>query len=81
MAHVSKHSYLDFVGVLVFLSLICLADGGKLMVVPMDGSHWLSMHSVLVALCQKEHEIVIVAPEVNLNVKASDTPSKYIQCH
>ncbi|KAK4817712.1 hypothetical protein QYF61_026402 [Mycteria americana] len=60
------------IGVLVFLSLFCLADGGKLLVVPMDGSHWLSMRSVLVALSQKEHEIVVVAPEVNLNVKASE---------
>ncbi|NWH55365.1 UD11 glucuronosyltransferase, partial [Fregata magnificens] len=57
---------------LVLLSLFCLANGGKLLVVPMEGSHWLSMHSVLVALSQKEHEIVVVAPEVNLNVKASE---------
>ncbi|KAM9630886.1 UDP-glucuronosyltransferase 1A1-like isoform 5-T5 [Morphnus guianensis] len=72
MAHVSKYSYLISVGVLVFLSLFCLANGGKLLVVPMDGSHWLSMRSLLAALSQKEHEIVIVAPEVNLNVKASE---------
>ncbi|XP_035746149.1 UDP-glucuronosyltransferase 1A1-like [Egretta garzetta] len=72
MAHVSKYSYLVSAGVLVFLSLFCLADGGKLLVVPMDGSHWLSMRSVLVALSQKEHKIVVVAPEVNLNVKASE---------
>ncbi|NXC40090.1 UD16 glucuronosyltransferase, partial [Penelope pileata] len=48
------------------------AAGGKLLVVPMDGSHWLSMRSVLVALSQKEHKIIIVAPEVNLNMKASE---------
>ncbi|NWI63668.1 UD11 glucuronosyltransferase, partial [Todus mexicanus] len=59
-------------GVLVFLSLFCLADGGQLLAVPMDGSHWLSMRSLLVALGQKGHEIVVVAPEVNLNVKASE---------
>ncbi|NXG81112.1 UD11 glucuronosyltransferase, partial [Baryphthengus martii] len=58
--------------VLVFLSLFCLAAGGKLLVVPMDGSHWLSMRSLLVALGQKEHKIIVVAPEVNLNVKASE---------
>ncbi|XP_019328250.1 PREDICTED: uncharacterized protein LOC109279527 [Aptenodytes forsteri] len=72
MAHVSKYSYLVSAGVLVLLSLFCLADGGKLLVVPMDGSHWLSMRSVLATLSQKEHEIVVVAPEVNLNVKASE---------
>ncbi|NXG57506.1 UD11 glucuronosyltransferase, partial [Hemiprocne comata] len=58
-------------GFWVLLSLLCSARGGKLLVVPMDGSHWLSMRSVLVALSQKGHEMVVVAPEVNLNVKAS----------
>uniref|UniRef100_A0A8B9TTR2 glucuronosyltransferase n=1 Tax=Anas platyrhynchos TaxID=8839 RepID=A0A8B9TTR2_ANAPL len=72
MALVSNHGYLASAGVWVFLSLFCLGNGGKLLVVPMDGSHWLSMRSVLVALSQKEHEIVVVAPEVNLNVKASE---------
>ncbi|NXX92245.1 UD16 glucuronosyltransferase, partial [Centropus bengalensis] len=47
-------------------------DGGKLLVVPMDGSHWLSMRLVLAALSQKGHEIIVVTPEVNLNVKASE---------
>ncbi|XP_040416751.1 UDP-glucuronosyltransferase 1A1-like [Cygnus olor] len=72
MALVSNHSYLVSAGVWVFLSLFCLGNGGKLLVVPMDGSHWLSMRSVLVALSQKEHKIVVIAPEVNLNVKASE---------
>ncbi|NXE97353.1 UD11 glucuronosyltransferase, partial [Menura novaehollandiae] len=58
--------------VLVFLSLLCLAGGGKLLVVPMDGSHWLSLRSLLVALRQKGHQILTVAPEVNLNVEASE---------
>lgn len=72
MARVSKYSYLVSAGVLVLLSLFCLADCGKLLVVPMDGSHWLSMRLLLGAFSQKEHEIVVVAPEVNLNVKASE---------
>ncbi|NXW61633.1 UD11 glucuronosyltransferase, partial [Eurystomus gularis] len=58
--------------ILFFLCLFCLAHGGKLLVVPMDGSHWLSMRLLLAALSQKEHEIVVLAPEVNLNVKASE---------
>ncbi|XP_014811090.1 PREDICTED: UDP-glucuronosyltransferase 1-1-like [Calidris pugnax] len=71
MARVGRCRSLVSAGVLVFLSLFCLAGGGKLLVVPMDGSHWLSMRSVLVALSQREHQIVVVTPEVNLNVKAS----------
>lgn len=72
MARVSKYNYLVSAGVLVLLSLFCLADGGKLLAVPMDGSHWLSMRSLLGALSHKEHKIVVVAPEVNLNVKTSE---------
>ncbi|XP_010012507.1 PREDICTED: UDP-glucuronosyltransferase 1-1 [Nestor notabilis] len=72
MAHVSEYSSLVSGGGLVFLCLLCLASGGKLLVVPMDGSHWLSMRSLLAALSTKQHHIVAVAPEVNLNVKASE---------
>ncbi|NXF36353.1 UD11 glucuronosyltransferase, partial [Nyctibius bracteatus] len=37
--------------------------------VPVDGSHWLSMREVLDGLRQKGHEIVVVAPEINLHIK------------
>ncbi|NXD17203.1 UD11 glucuronosyltransferase, partial [Nothocercus nigrocapillus] len=60
---------------LVVLLLLCglpLAAGGKLLVVPVDGSHWLSMQEVLDVLGQKGHEIVIVAPEVSLRIKPSE---------
>ncbi|NWW05493.1 UD11 glucuronosyltransferase, partial [Oreocharis arfaki] len=59
-------------GVLLFLSLLCSASGGKLLVVPMDESHWLSLRSLLVALSQKGHRIVTVAPEGNSSVEASE---------
>lgn len=72
MAHVSEYSSLVSTGVLGFLSLFCLTSGGKLLVVPMDGSPWLSMRSLLAALSQKQHHIVTVVPEVNLNMKASE---------
>ncbi|NWY54994.1 UD11 glucuronosyltransferase, partial [Chionis minor] len=37
--------------------------------VPLDGSHWLSMREVLDGLRQKGHEIVVVAPEINVHIK------------
>ncbi|NXM41753.1 UD11 glucuronosyltransferase, partial [Gymnorhina tibicen] len=58
--------------VLLFLSLLRSASGGKLLVVPMDESHWPSLRSLLVALSQKGHQIVTVAPEVNSSVQASE---------
>ncbi|NWQ79498.1 UD11 glucuronosyltransferase, partial [Columbina picui] len=53
----------------LLLSMLSLAAGGKLLVVPVDGSHWLSMREVLDSLKQKGHEIVVVAPEVTLHIK------------
>ncbi|NXG50512.1 UD11 glucuronosyltransferase, partial [Psilopogon haemacephalus] len=50
-------------------SMLSLAAGGKLLVVPVDGSHWLSMREVLDSLSRKGHEIVVVAPEINLHIK------------
>ncbi|NXH10534.1 UD11 glucuronosyltransferase, partial [Bucco capensis] len=49
-----------------------VAAGGKLLVVPVDGSHWLSMREVLDGLRQKGHEIVVVAPEFRLQIKPSE---------
>ncbi|NXX11633.1 UD11 glucuronosyltransferase, partial [Podargus strigoides] len=48
------------------------AAGGKLLVLPVDGSHWLSMREVLDHLGQKGHEVVVVAPEINIHIKPSD---------
>ncbi|XP_010120155.1 PREDICTED: UDP-glucuronosyltransferase 1-1-like [Chlamydotis macqueenii] len=53
----------------LLLSVLGLAAGGKVLVVPVDGSHWLSMREVLDGLRQKGHEIVVVAPESTLQIK------------
>ncbi|NXX11636.1 UD18 glucuronosyltransferase, partial [Podargus strigoides] len=42
-----------------------LSDGGKLLVVPMDGSHWLSMQQLVEKLSERGHEVVVVIPEVS----------------
>ncbi|NXK70407.1 UD11 glucuronosyltransferase, partial [Sylvietta virens] len=47
------------------------ASAGKPLVVPMDESHWLSLCLLLVALSQKGHQIVTVAPEGNSSIEAS----------
>ncbi|NXY40076.1 UD11 glucuronosyltransferase, partial [Pomatorhinus ruficollis] len=58
--------------VVLLLSLLGLAAAGKLLVVPVDGSHWLSMREVVDILGQKGHEVVVVAPEVSLHIKPSE---------
>ncbi|KAF3824028.1 hypothetical protein GH733_008313 [Mirounga leonina] len=45
--------------------------GDKLLVVPQDGSHWLSMKDIVELLSQKGHNIVVLVPEVNLLLKES----------
>ncbi|NWV70858.1 UD11 glucuronosyltransferase, partial [Malurus elegans] len=57
--------------VVLLLSLLGLAAAGRLLVVPVDGSHWLSMREVLDILAQKGHEVVVVAPQVTLHIKPS----------
>ncbi|XP_068052784.1 UDP-glucuronosyltransferase 1A1-like [Anomalospiza imberbis] len=57
--------------VLLLLSLLGLAAAGKLLVVPVDGSHWLSMREVVDMLQQRGHEVVVVAPEVTMQIKPS----------
>ncbi|XP_064010210.1 UDP-glucuronosyltransferase 1A1-like [Pogoniulus pusillus] len=60
-------------GLVLFLSFWSLAEGGKLLVVPQDGSHWLSMRMVLEKLWEKGHEIVAVIPEATLLMKSSQS--------
>lgn len=48
------------------LLLTCgFAEAGKLLVVPMDGSHWFTMQSVVEKLILRGHEVVVVMPEVS----------------
>uniref|UniRef100_A0A9L0T6D0 Uncharacterized protein n=1 Tax=Equus caballus TaxID=9796 RepID=A0A9L0T6D0_HORSE len=54
-----------------FLSLWGMAVGDKLLVVPQDGSHWLSMKDIIEPLSEKGHDIVVLVPEVSLLVKES----------
>ncbi|KFO32435.1 UDP-glucuronosyltransferase 1-6 [Fukomys damarensis] len=56
---------------LFFLALWGLVVGDKLLVVPLDGSHWLSMKDILERLGDRGHEIVVLVPEINLLLKES----------
>ncbi|XP_027489374.1 UDP-glucuronosyltransferase 1-9-like, partial [Corapipo altera] len=60
----------------IFLLLLLLpgpAAGGKLLVVPMVGSHWLSMQEVVEKLSQRGHEVVVLMPEVSWHMKTSQS--------
>ncbi|NWQ66312.1 UD11 glucuronosyltransferase, partial [Neopipo cinnamomea] len=48
------------------------ASAGKLLVIPMEGSHWLSMTEVLAELSKRGHEIVVLAPDSKIHIHSSD---------
>jgi len=56
----------------LLLSVLSLAAGGKVLVTYVDGSPWFTMREVLDRLRQKGHEIVVVAPDINLNIKPTE---------
>ncbi|XP_064142590.1 UDP-glucuronosyltransferase 1A3-like [Loxodonta africana] len=59
----------------VLLLLLCVepwAEGGKVLVVPMEGSHWLSMRKAVQELQARGHQTVVLAPEVNVHIKGED---------
>ncbi|KAM7245734.1 hypothetical protein CapIbe_002032 [Capra ibex] len=48
------------------------AEAGKVLVVPTEGSHWLSMREAVRELHTRGHQAVVVAPEVKLHIKEED---------
>ncbi|KAM4025037.1 UDP-glucuronosyltransferase 1A1-like isoform 2-T2 [Anomaloglossus baeobatrachus] len=57
---------------LLFFITFQFTESGKLLVIPQDGSHWLSMSSLVDKLSQKGHQIVVSIPEVNFHLKNMD---------
>ncbi|XP_063286095.1 UDP-glucuronosyltransferase 1A1-like isoform X3 [Pelobates fuscus] len=55
--------------IVLFLVSLSLACGGKLLVFPQDGSHWLSLQTVVDKLADRGHQIVLVIPETNFLFK------------
>uniref|UniRef100_A0A8B9TSM6 glucuronosyltransferase n=1 Tax=Anas platyrhynchos TaxID=8839 RepID=A0A8B9TSM6_ANAPL len=60
------------VTLVLLLSVLGLAAGGKVLALPVGGSHWLSMREALEGLKAKGHEVVVAAPEINLHIKPTD---------
>ncbi|XP_038604739.1 UDP-glucuronosyltransferase 1A1-like isoform X7 [Tachyglossus aculeatus] len=59
-------NFLATMGVLFFITSSPLfTEAGKLLVIPVEGSHWLSMRLVLKELQNRGHEVLVLAPEAN----------------
>ncbi|KAM9710888.1 UDP-glucuronosyltransferase-like [Menidia menidia] len=61
-------------GLLAWLCCLSLGpvQGGKVLVMPVDGSHWLSMKILVKELSQRGHQITVLVPESSLLIKTSD---------
>ncbi|XP_054471161.1 UDP-glucuronosyltransferase-like [Anoplopoma fimbria] len=62
-------------GLLAWLCCLSVGPvyGGKVLVVPVDGSHWLSMKILVKELTKRGHEAVVVVPESSLLMQGSDS--------
>nr|XP_014343858.1 PREDICTED: UDP-glucuronosyltransferase 1-1 isoform X2 [Latimeria chalumnae] len=67
----SHFSLLSCLLLMTFQSLFGPGDCGKLLVVPVDGSHWLSMQPVSQQLGQRGHTVVVVTPRTSLLISPS----------
>ncbi|KAG5283003.1 hypothetical protein AALO_G00037180 [Alosa alosa] len=58
----------------LLIALLCLgsAQGGKLLVIPTDGSPWRSMKILVEELGRRGNEVVVVIPEVSLSLGPSE---------
>uniref|UniRef100_A0A663M7T0 glucuronosyltransferase n=1 Tax=Athene cunicularia TaxID=194338 RepID=A0A663M7T0_ATHCN len=72
-AWVSVHPARNMLVAVLLLFLCCLspATAGKLLVIPMEGSHWLSMKKVLAQLSKRGHEIVVITPDSKMLIDSS----------
>lgn len=62
-------------GLLVWLCCLSLGSvqAGKVVALPVDGSHWLSMKILVKELSRRGHEVTVLVPESSLLIKGSDS--------
>lgn len=59
-------------GLLLLLCALPWAEGAKVLVLPMEGSQWLSMRDVVRELHARGHQTVVLASEVTVHIKGED---------
>lgn len=81
MAPPFQHFY-QHTGIFFLLtSSLIFAEGGKILVLPQDGSHWLSMRPVVEKLQQKGHEVVVVVPSTSLYLKPRESQNYTVKVY
>ncbi|XP_057217861.1 UDP glucuronosyltransferase 1 family, polypeptide B1 [Triplophysa rosa] len=53
-------------------ALVRPAQAGRVLVMPVEGSHWLSMKVLATELAERGHDILVLVPETNLLIRSSE---------
>ncbi|XP_062390059.1 UDP-glucuronosyltransferase 1A5-like isoform X4 [Sardina pilchardus] len=61
-----------FSGLLIAFFCVGSAQGGKLLVIPVDGSHWTGMKPLVEELGRRGNQVVVVIPEASLSMGPSE---------
>uniref|UniRef100_A0A3Q3G0H8 UDP glucuronosyltransferase 1 family, polypeptide A1 n=1 Tax=Labrus bergylta TaxID=56723 RepID=A0A3Q3G0H8_9LABR len=56
-----------------FFTMVMFVCGGKVLVLPVDGSHWLSMKILVKELNQRGHEVLVLVPDSSLLIHSSES--------
>ncbi|XP_028992333.1 UDP-glucuronosyltransferase-like [Betta splendens] len=59
-------------GLVAWLCFLGPVQGGKVLVVPVDGSHWLSMKIVVKELVRRGHDALVLVPESSMLIHGSE---------
>lgn len=62
----------------VFLCCVTLVNAGKVLVYPLDGSHWINMKVIIEELHSRGHEVTVLRPEDSWYIKAESPYYKSI---
>lgn len=71
----SNGVWFSTVGLMACLCCLSLGpvQGGKVLVMPVDGSHWLSMKILVRELSRRGHDVVVLVPESSLLIQGSES--------
>uniref|UniRef100_A0A7N6ASG8 UDP glucuronosyltransferase 1 family, polypeptide A1 n=1 Tax=Anabas testudineus TaxID=64144 RepID=A0A7N6ASG8_ANATE len=69
----SSGVWFSTLGFIAWLCCLGLVQGGKVLVVPADGSHWLSMKILVKELYHRGHEILVLVPETSSVIHGSES--------
>ncbi|XP_062391153.1 UDP-glucuronosyltransferase 1A1-like [Sardina pilchardus] len=72
MAGAQKSVWSALPGLLIALLCLGSAEGGRLLVIPADGSHWTSMKPLVEELGRRGNQVVVVIPEASLSMGPSE---------